>query len=239
MVKKQYNIFPPLTAKYNFRTVYYDIYNIVYSNGRYNILGSDKDFATFEDAYDYVSDVLGGVANFDGNNIKKSNSKIYSNFYGFVSNKKTGRMFPSISNDAFKNLESDYNYFKKINRKYLRNKNNFYYAYQFLTHHPIFWSLSGDLAKSKMLFWNTNEGLEAMWHTVYRDKKGKVQHMLEHGPYLEAEETILGKKVNVPSRLPAHDFRLDVIARTYESAIIKLAKRVNKFYLPNGEGRQG
>lgn len=231
------NIYPPLSEKYYFPTIRCDVYTVKPAHSGYAIVESKKEFLAFEDSYDYINDTLGGVCQFDARQIAESNPQLYLNSHGAIVNKESYRMMLSISNNSGEILEYSYSAFRKIAKKYLKNRNSFYYAYYFLMYHPAFWQLEGDLKKDKMLFWHTDQGLASLWHSVYKTREGETKHLLEHGPCMDEKETIRGEVFNTPNRTPSHDIRLDVVARTYEKAIIKLAKRVNKFYLMNGEER--
>jgi hypothetical protein len=237
MKKKDRSLFPKLPGKFKFKTVYYDIYQISISGDGIIIQGIDNKFDTFESAYDYVERELDGLPNFNARLIAEIFPEYDASVSGMLVKKETSRLFMSRGDRSIRDLEREYKYFKKIAKAYLKNKKDFYSSYQFLAYHPVFWALQGDLPGSKILFWETNDGLDKMWHTVYRGKDNKILHLLEHGPYMDNEEEVEGEKQSVPARIPSHDIRLDVVGKTYEEAIIKFAKRVNKFYKLNGEER--
>lgn len=236
-MKKPKKDFPSLPMKFNFKTVYYDIYSISIRDDNFEVEGVGEKFGNFEKAYDYVERQLGGLPKF--------NSRIISNFSpkynylskGMIVNSETNRLFMSRGQKNLYDLNQQYKYFQRLAKSYLKDTKNFYMAYNFLTHHPVFWSLRGDLSNSKILFWDTDYGFNEMWHTVYLDKNGITLHLLEHGPYMDSEEEIDGIKNIIPCRIASHDIRLDVVGKTYEEAVIKLAKRVHKFYNLNGEER--
>lgn len=83
---------------------------------------------------------------------------------------------------------------------------DFYEAYHYLDHHPMF----------------HGRFLPELWLSVFRSEDGKgVQILLEHGP--RVTDAVYGEMFS-------HDIRLDTWAPTFEEAIIGLAKRVREFY---------
>jgi hypothetical protein len=234
---KKHPFFPALPEKFRFKTVHYQLYEINIVEGYCKVAGKDKKFNTFEEAYDYIEREINGLPVFDSKSISEFYPAYSGGMSGMLVNRETNRLFMSRGDASLWDLDLQYKYFKKLAKKYFKDRKNFYNAYHFLAQHPVFWSLHGELPQSKMLFWETDYGFDKMWHTVYRDRTGKVIHLLEHGPYMDSEEEITGVKQIIPCRIPSHDIRLDVIGNTYEEAIIKLAKRVHKFYDLNGEER--
>jgi hypothetical protein len=230
-------LFPNLPEKVKFKTVYYDIYRIKVCGDEIIVDEIENKFDTFESAYDYIERELDALPSFNAKLIAGAFPEYDGNMSGMLVKKETRRLFISRGDRSLWDLARQYRYFKKVAKVYLKNKKDFYSSYQFLTYHPVFWALRGDLSRSKMLFWETDDGLDKMWHTVYKDADNKIFHLLEHGPYIDNEEKVEGKKQLVPARIPSHDIRLDVVGKTYEEAIIKLAKRVHKFYKLNGEER--
>jgi len=238
MPKKEKIILP---EKFLFPTVYTPIFKVTPAgDSKYKIESSNKRFKDFVAAYDYVSRELGGRADFDAAAIMNSNPTRYKGFMRTIVDNESNRLCLSYgSNYALEDLQQSFNYFvTKVAKRYIKSPKDFYNSYMFLTYHPLFWSLSGDINKNGIIFWQTDEGLERMWHSVYKRKKnGKTLHLLEHGEYLEEDIEFEGETLNVPARYPSHDPNLDVVATSYEKAIIKLAKRVNKFYDFTGQPR--
>lgn len=238
-MSKSDTIFPELPDKFNFKTVYYKIFRIIVVNpGSYKIEGFKKIFSSFEEVYDHIENKLNGLPYFDADEVKKSEPKKFTAMSHLLVDKASRRMFLARGDEELWSLSYAYDFFKKLYKKYLKNKKDFYNAYQFLTHHPVFWSLNGELKQKGMLFWETNAGLDKMWHTIYKDKNNVLVHLLEHGPFMDSDEKFEGEIVAAPCRIPSHDIRLDVIGLTYEEAIVRLAKRVNKFYSSNGQDRE-
>jgi hypothetical protein len=230
-----------LPKKFMFNTLYTPLVKVTYlGESTYGVESSKKKFNDFVSAYDYVSQELGGVADFDADKIMESNPTRYKGFMRTIIDNESNRLCLAYGNHyVIEDLEQSLSYFtKKIAKRYLKDPKDFYNSYTFLNYHPLFWSLFGDINKRGVLFWQTDEGLEKMWHSVYKRKKdGKTIHLLEHGENLEEEVEFEGKILNVPSRHPSHDPNLDVVSTNYEKAIIKLAKRVNKLYDLTGQPR--
>lgn len=230
-----------LPEKFLFPTLYMPVFKVTASkDSKYKVESSNKKFSDFVSAYDYVSRELGGRADFDAKEIMESNPSRYQGFMRTVVDNDSNRLCLAYGADyGVKDLEHSLEYFiKKVAKRYFKKPKDFYNSYMFLSYHPLFWSLSGDINKNGILFWQTDEGLEKMWHTIYKSKKkGKTLHLLEHGEYMEEEVEFEGKILKVPARYPSHDINLDVVAKSYEKAIIKLASRVNKFYDLTGQAR--
>lgn len=230
-----------LPEKFLFPTVYMPLFKIsVSADSKYKVESSTRKFQDFVSAYDYVSRDLGGRAVFDTEEIVKSNPTRYRGFMRTIVDNESNRLCLAYgANYALEDLEHSLEYFiQAVAKRYTKQPKDFYTSYMFLSYHPLFWSLFGDINKNGILFWQTDEGLERMWHTVYKQKKsGKTLHLLEHGEYLEEEIEFEGQTLKVPARHSSHDINLDVVAKSYEKAIIKLAGRVNKFYDLTGSPR--
>lgn len=234
--------FPPLPAKFETKLVYRDIIDIKLTEDNcFTFEGGDK-YKTFNEAYDAVYELHpDALPGFDAEEIVEALPKHYSGSFGTLISNKERRMFfsySSASRDSLWNMESEYKFFlKNCVKPYLKKPKNFYNAYQFVQSHPIFWKLYGDINRNGTLHWETNDGLQDAWHTVYRNKKGKVFHMLEVGEPMDEEVEFNGEKIILPNRISAHDLELDAGGYTYEEAIVDLAKRIHKLYDVNGAKR--
>lgn len=228
-----------LPKKFDVRLHYGTKVHIQVVDGKYLILETDESYEEFQAAYEAAhSHDSSALTFFSVAEIVRTNPKRYKNFSAAVLDSKTRRMFFSYDeSDNRELLLGDYLYFRRMAKKYRKDKNNFYKAYNFLMYHPLFWRLEGEIAKTGRVSWNTNQGLEHAWHSVYKDKNGKVVHTLEVGKYLSEEVEYKGEAFTLPARLSCHDSMLDVIGLTYEEAVILLAKRVYKNYNSSGNLR--
>jgi hypothetical protein len=235
--------YPALPEKFRTKLIYKEVIEIeVTEAGLFSFAGAPKDYESFAKAYDAVYEVFpNSLPGFNAEEISTRFPERYSGSFGTIVSEPENRMFFSYSQksrDSLWNLDSEYGYFlKKIAKPYLKNPKSFYASYNFLQSHPLLWKLSGDPVKNGTLFWETNEGLADAWHTVYKDKKGKVFHLFEIGEPMEEELSIREEIITLPNRISSHDIELDSGGHTYEDAIINLAKRVNKLYELNGEPR--
>lgn len=234
-------LFIPLPKKFEINLIYRDIILITLDSQNYfEVAGVSKKFnsmsAAHEALYEAFPDTLPG---FEVEEIVAKLPDKYSGGHSSLISKEDNRMFFSYSKESREklwNLDSEYRFFlKNAYRPYKKNPKDFFNSYRFLASHPLFWSLKGDINKSGVLYWETDEGLEDAWHTIFKNPKGKVVHLLEIGPYLEEPEKFKNSELVLPNRIPSHDINLDTYGPTYEKAIIKLAKKVEKLYLPNGE----
>lgn len=83
---------------------------------------------------------------------------------------------------------------------------DFYDAYHYLEHHPMF----------------HGRFLPELWLSVFRNESGPgVRILLEHGPRVEDEYF---------GTMYSHDLRLDSWGATFEEAIICMAKLVRQHY---------
>lgn len=189
-------------------------------------------FGDIEKAYDYVQDILDGDCVFTGD--VKSVAKTFGSSknedeeteYGILSlpldNGFHRALISSTSDDEQWIAKHGYLSFLNLTVEYENNPKSFVTAYNWLDKHPAFWSRY----KVESLHWSENSNRH-IWCGVTTNKKGKTVIMLEHGAAVEPERTS-----------HYHDLRLDVNAKTYEKAIIKLAVLVHKFFHVDGSERK-
>jgi hypothetical protein len=209
-------------------------FQIINSGDDFTIKGdkNNKTFTKMSEAYDYVNEVLKGNPIFNSDIIPTEGSEVHYGFYEEPVDNGVRLLLSHSHQDTLYNLEYQYKYAIKCEKRF-NKKPTFYNAYEFLIHHPMSWSRN----QKHPNFWRTDSGLDDMWTSVLRVKneKGKLETviLLEHGPYLDSE---LKGKHNSKNN-SSHNFRLDATAKTYEKAIIKLAKRVHKFYNIDGSDK--
>ena len=122
--------------------------------------------------------------------------------------------------DALDMIKSDYyNFVTEIDPEWRADKNNWGKAYVWLDNHPAFWLKN----EGSLLSWSTsncNSGISA--YVYVKDNENTIVSM-EHGQHVPKEYT-----------MHYHDYRLDVEAKDFSSAYIKLAKKVDKFFNIDG-----
>jgi hypothetical protein len=190
----------------------------------------NKVFPSFVEAYDYLSSRENTKAIFDAEKIanhefegKSEQLKSMSENMLLIGN----RMIVSFSNNDYKDmLLRSYEDFLSDRKSWLKDKNNWVKAYNYIVNHPAFWHRK----ESGLNSWITDDGMEDIWQTVLVNKKGKPVIILEHGHY----ETALINDSEVTGIIPTHNIDLDVRAGSYEKAIIKLAKNVERQYTKKG-----
>jgi hypothetical protein len=98
--------------------------------------------------------------------------------------------------------------------EYSDNPDDFYTAYNFLTHHPAFW-IKNETGRSYR--WLTSKGLQqARMMLTRNDRTGGVTVALSHGRHKPDDYTSYG-----------NDPAMTVHAATYEKAVIALAEKVH------------
>lgn len=199
---------------------------ISYSDGLFRFSVSDQSFTNLIEAYDASRGNKGEYQTVLDESVNGHGGKLTGGMFFCDSEegKNSSRLLIShTTEDTEDLLKFDYGiWLTKQNPKYLKNQNDAVEAYNWLQHHPIFWHR---YTEEKTFDWETASGLKDLSTWVYRHK-GKPNVSLEHGSH-------------VPPNYKEfyHDPRLDVSARTFEKAYIKLAKKVNKFFAPDGTER--
>jgi len=190
-------------------------------------------FQTVAEAYHYVRNELDGNPLFAKNLQVEDGAELSDGMYVCKKDKKTKTFEVLMSwphEERVYWLVESYKAFLKLAKKYSKNQNDFYTAYQFLQKHPAFWHRF----EVNPNYWETDEGLEALWMSVRQNKKGKVEFLLEHGIYMDADRDDLF----ITHVVASHDSRIDSWASTYEKAIVKLAKKVLKYYKLDGSEKK-
>ncbi|MDR0782463.1 MAG: hypothetical protein LBE83_01720 [Propionibacteriaceae bacterium] len=159
------------------------------------------------------------------------------------------RMLLSFTDaDRVRVLESAWAQFLEFDRCWRRNP-TFYNAFQWLGCHPVFWTRSvghtrpGDEHWQDSMFWLWQTDGYVPEVTVYDDRAGTVValeagahvHQCEHWDHNEKIRYLIGDVYTEHY----HDLRLDVHAKTYEKAVRKLARRVDKFFEVDGSEKTG
>lgn len=214
------------------RTPVYDVNVEVAAGGVHIITVVDPEgnpvggtFASLEAGYDYVKNELHGDVKFTGDveeAFGKENTMLMT--VPSVHNGRTyTRMLISHTDRDSEYLQkSDYLNFLRTTLEYEKTPDDFYLSWNWLNNHPAFW-----VRYSKNLeewITSTISKIEVM---VTKDDNGNTVVMLEHGAAV------------APERLQHyHDLRLDVYAKTYEEAIVKLAALVHKFFNYDGSEKE-
>lgn len=113
-------------------------------------------------------------------------------------------------------------YFNWLNwtvRDYLKNPEDFYYSWNFIEGHPIFWHQHSPESRR----WSLKSGIHSMVLDVLRDANGHTLFSLEHGPIVAG------------TNYTSHDHYLDVYKGTYDEAVIEMASLVLKYYGIDGD----
>lgn len=121
-------------------------------------------------------------------------------------------------------VKDSFDTFLKLDRAWRRNKNSFFHAYQWLNHHPAYWTRFEKMPWS----WETEEGMMHVSMYVYKKTAREVSIVLETGiPEMPRW-----------SNIKFFDPTLTVKAPTYEQAIIALARKIDSEYGITGEPRK-
>ncbi len=203
------------------------IYDILPFEDKFVVNDLKQLFDVPSEAYDYIQEDLGGTPRFHGKDLNSTGE----NMGGMFFEKGTNRLLISFTrDDNYRLLKSQYREFLKLNKRYQSNKKDWVLAYQWVQNHPAFYHQY----PNDYEHWVIDQGWESCWQSVYR-KKGKPLVLLEHGSWLD--QTDENDQVLNVKTISSHDIDLDSSATTYEKAVIKFAKRVNKYYNELGERR--
>ena len=116
----------------------------------------------------------------------------------------------------------------------MRKLVSFYDAWWFLAEHPKFNHLKDGVPDARSGFFDNIDvyvaKVDPKTRIVEKDKSRntEVEIWLEAGPWVPVDEQM--GKPETYSEMPSHDIRLDCGGKTYEKAIIKMAKLVLRYY---------
>jgi len=202
---------------------------ISFNNGKFHVSHDGSRFDTIEEAYDFASEfsdtyqvVLDSSVDGHGGTLEEDG------FFFCDTDKATGtsRLLLSMTTEELVfSLKEDYlNWLNDISVDYNANPDNFLTAHKWLSHHPMFW-VKG--TKEKSFHWATDNGLQEMSINVWPNKEtGEPVIFLEHGMHHEQGYTNF-----------YHDDRIFAKGKTYEEAIITMAKNVNIVFDLDGNER--
>lgn len=130
-------------------------------------------------------------------------------------------VFGYTDRDRIDSLKRGYKKFRKAAKRYLKEPQDFSNAWNFLDSHPAFWTAPN--LEENPFYWVQEFHMSHMRVGVWRDKKGTTV-ALETGSH-------------VPPLYKEHygDWRLEVVANSYEDAVIELARRVHLTHNLEGE----
>lgn len=191
---------------------------------RVDRLTDNREFELPSQAYDYIRTELEADPVFDPADFTRHPSEIGPDtaFYAEPGTKRL--LLVHTTADLAADLREDYSDWLAKNEAYAAAPDDFYTAYDWLDHHPAFWS--GHAYKDGEIMWETNFGLGHDAPSVFKEPDGSVRVMLEAGPYTgeaRAQHSL--------------DTRLTSVAATYEAAIVLLASKVRKHYDETGAER--
>ena len=152
--------------------------------------------------------------------------------------------------DRVRGLEDAWSWFLSLDRRW-RKHPTFSYSFAWLSSHPAFWirgagSLRpGDAGWSREELWSwQTDGYVPEVYVLPRKKARKAVVWLESGAHVpesehwdQAAQTRYVVEGSFTERY--YDVRLDASARTYEKAIRKLARRVDRYFDVDGAERSG
>jgi len=151
--------------------------------------------------------------------------------------------------DRARLLEDAWAEFLECDRRW-REEPTFYRSFTWLASHPAFWTRElgaprpGEDGWSDEFLWAWETGGYQPELFVYEGKHGKAVVTLEagaHVPETERWDSAAKSSYVIEGSYTEHyhDPRLDVSASTYEKAIGKLARRVDRFFDVDGSERAG
>jgi len=145
--------------------------------------------------------------------------------------------------------EKDGDAWERTFRAYEAHPNDPYLAWRFLNNHPLFWSLTvfKPASEQPTIYVDTDKGFDCIDTLMTRFNPKTKQHDSDSARntqtqvWLEGGHRAWTGEVE-PTRY--HDVKLDVGAKTYEKAVVKMAKLVHQRYgndrtkLSSKEGRE-
>jgi hypothetical protein len=190
-----------------------NVYEIVTEGERFKIVETGDSFTTFEEAYDFIDDALGGDQIFPTVSEELR--------FGKNDTDRRVRGFISFTFDDRERMDK-YSYwvFLQLNEQYEKDPEDWVTAHRWLQHHPAFYHRY----ELDMNDWATDSGLDDIYQYVSRDDQGGALVTLEHGTWNDKGRT--GQRYVDP--------RLAVTADTFEEAFVLLAKRVRKNFSTDG-----
>jgi hypothetical protein len=137
-------------------------------------------------------------------------------------------------------------YFEQLCKEYRKTPSDFVTAWTYLQNHPLFHrphaaALNGrtvaDFGPGELdevltdCHVEHDNGLHGMWMHATRDAAGNTEIWLEHGPYLWPGDVDEKEHVFTPSGgMESIDIELNVVADSYENAVVQLAENVRRRY---------
>lgn len=204
---------------------------ISFERGQFYVSYYTKSFATASEAYEYAvqfktefqivfdESVNGHGGRLDG-----------AHFLGEGIHAETGKPYEFLlsalnTDDSLFSLKHSYFvWLTQYSLAYDDDPEDFFNAYNFLIHHPVFW-IKHD--KGRSYRWVTNKGLQFARMNVARKKDNELMMSLSHGSHKTDEFTEYRNDPDLVSW-----------GRTYEDVVVTLAEKVHeKFDLDGYERR--
>lgn len=190
-------------------------------------------FTSFDAAYDFIWGPLNSFPAFEPKKLAIDPDISWDSTTSAVIGAKNSRFYINYANNfEMDSLLLEWEHFWKLNDEYQKSPKTFYYAYEWVVNHPMFWILRGDPEKDTKLYWETNDTFNIAWHSIFKSSNSNdVTHQFELGPNLcTAINFSKERTVCIPQSTPSLDINLDSRENTYEEAVISLAKNINAFY---------
>lgn len=207
-------------------------YILTYKNGKYLVsikgITLKKTFQSLVESYDYIKSENNVSIKFD-----KSLPEYNENFWGTLllipkdkPDTKHGKraLISFLDSEHKKILESEYSRFLEYSDKYNKDSKDFFIAYSFITLHPMFWVATDDT----FLHWKTFNKIDV---DFIKNENNEVKCFVEAGPHIDPSFESEHAKAY---RLLSIDSNLLVEGKTYEETILKLAKKIKKYYNYDG-----
>lgn len=205
--------------------------HIFYESGAFYLSHSPNDlcFGNIMDAYEYATrfeaefqivfdpSVNGHGGNLDG-------VQFYADGTHFETQKPHKFLLAALdTNERMFGLKYSYfNWLTGRSMAYNDDPEDFYHAYNFLTHHPLFWIKP---TTTRSYDWKTSQGLQSARMNVSNTRE-ELLFSLSHGGHRRTDYTNYYR-----------DPKMVGYGRTYEEAVISLADKVNRLYDLDGYAR--
>lgn len=199
-------------------------YVLSYENGNVNVSYNNEIVGTFSsiieayDAYDSSTSFR-----FD-ESLNNQGGSLYDGmfFCNAEDDQEHARLLMAVDDRLyFSILVDSFESFLDLHEEYEANPQDWVIAYKWLELHPAFWVKCGKDKDKNTWYWTT-DNIKSISYYVDRNENNEAVVLMEAGGHTE------------DLLYHYHDLRLDVRADSIESAYVKLAEKVNKFFNTDG-----
>ena len=204
---------------------------ISYENGRYFVSNNWSSVDYIVDAYNYALRMQNEYQVLFDPSVDGNGGTLEKDHFIATTTRNTQLVLPALSTEdnLFWLKKSYYTWLIEYAMQYEENPDDFFTAYTWLAHHPLFWTKR---KTEKSYDWITDKGLQELVVNVHLDTEKKPVFVLGHGGHHQR-----GFRTDSEYTKCYYDYRLAVSEEGYEQGIVALAKRVHAVYDLDGYER--